>query len=116
MVTASQLRAVIGRAIRRSKARPRIRSSGRIMPILSRRIRLNPPKQAIHTIALIPKVERRASVHPDTRTDWATGEPSPLRQPRMKSVAKNSSRDNQPLSCLDKLGFSGEVRIIEFIA
>ena len=58
-----------------------------------------------------------ASVHPDTRTEWTTCEPSPLRQPRMKSVAKNSSRDNQPrLSCLDKLRFSGQVRVIVSIA
>ena len=113
---ASQLRAPIGRAIARSKARPRIRSSGRIMPVLSRRISLTPPQQAIHTIALIPKVERRASVHPTTRTEATTCELSPLRQPRMKSVAKNSSRDIKPLSCLDKLRFSSEVRVVESIA
>src|ERR1700730_215553 len=41
---------------------------------------LTPPKQAIHTIALIPKVGSRASVHPDTWTECTTREPSPLRQ------------------------------------
>ena len=113
---ASQLKAPIGRVIRRSKAKPRIRSSGRILPVLSHSISLTPPKQATHTIALIPKVERRASVHPSIRTEWTTCEPSPLRQPRMKSVAKNSSRDIKPLSCLDKLRFSSEMRAVESIS
>jgi hypothetical protein len=34
----------------------------------------------------------------------------------MKSAAKNSSRDIKPVSCLDKLRFSGEVRDVESIA
>src|SRR6202047_3703554 len=41
---------------------------------------LTPPKQAIHTIALITKGGSRASVHPDTWTECTTREPSPLRQ------------------------------------
>ena len=36
-------------------------------------------------------------------------EPSPLRH-------KNSLRGIKPLSCLDKLRFSGEVRVVESIA
>jgi hypothetical protein len=59
-------------------------------------ISLTPPKHAIQTITLMPKVESSASDHPDERTASMDREPSPLAQPRMNRAAKNSSRDMKP--------------------